>query len=83
MSCLNSKYLYIYDIEKLIKPEKGGGIKSIAYDDILSICLVYLPRTTAHMSFILTAIGLYRMTECIYTCWRYLHRNNTDNICHE
>jgi hypothetical protein len=26
---------------------------------------------------------LNRMPECIYTCWRYLHRNNTDKLCHE
>jgi hypothetical protein len=45
--------------------------------------LVYLPRTNGHISFILTASGLYRMPECIYTCWRYLHRNNTDKLCHE
>jgi hypothetical protein len=29
-----------------------------------------------------TASGLHRMPECIYTCWRYLHRNNTDKLCH-
>ena len=44
MSCLNSKYLYIYDIERLIKAEKGGAIKSIAYNDILSICFSLLTK---------------------------------------
>jgi hypothetical protein len=44
MSCLNSKYLYIYDIERLIKAEKGGAIKSIANQSNIDVVATSLSK---------------------------------------
>jgi hypothetical protein len=75
MPCLNSKHLYIYDIERLIKAEKRGAIKSIACNDILSMH----DAITSFMTKFISVVSMEITPAGINTFRHGRSTNSTDN----